>query len=319
MRLRFGIGLDLQSSPIYNELMRIINFEANGKTHWGALSNGRAIDLNGAHENRGLDMELAPTALDFIRAGEIAWNAARDTLAWLGDQQLDGVTFPIDQVHLLAPIPRPGKVIGIGLNYMDHARESGQPIPANPIVFAKFSSSVIGPYDPIHLFADVTQRVDYEAELGVVIGKPALRVSVDDALNYVFGYTVINDVSARDLQLNAEYGRQWVRGKSLDSFCPMGPSVITKDEVPDPQNLSVRSILNGQVLQDGNTCDMIFSVAKLISIISQGITLEPGDVIATGTPKGVGDARKPPIYLKPGDVIEIEVGNLGKLVNPVED
>jgi 2-keto-4-pentenoate hydratase/2-oxohepta-3-ene-1,7-dioic acid hydratase in catechol pathway len=161
--------------------------------------------------------------------------------------------------------------------------------------------------------------VDYEAELGVVIGKPAHRVSADNALDYVFGYTVINDVSARDIQKGSEYGGQWVRGKSFDTFCPMGPAITTADEVPDPQNLSVRATLNGELLQDGNTRDMIFNIATLISYISQGMTLETGDVIATGTPNGVGDARKPPIYLKRGDVIEIEVGNLGKLINPVED
>jgi 2-keto-4-pentenoate hydratase/2-oxohepta-3-ene-1,7-dioic acid hydratase in catechol pathway len=202
---------------------------------------------------------------------------------------------------------------------MDHARETGAKIPTKPIMFTKFSSSVIGPYDTIHVIPDVTQRVDYEAELGVVIGKLTSRVSEAQALNSVFGYTVINDVSARDIQKGAEYGNQWVRGKSFDTFCPMGPSITTRDEVADVQDLSVKAVLNGELLQDGNTRDMIFSVATLISYISQGITLEPGDVIATGTPNGVGDARIPPVYLKKGDVIEIEVGNLGKLVNPVED
>ncbi len=299
--------------------MRIITFQVHGRTRWGALQNGRAIDLNGAHAERGLDMFLAPTVLDFLRAGEATWNAARETLAWLGAQEFPEVTFALEDVKLLAPIPRPGKIIGIGLNYLDHARETGAAIPTKPIMFAKFSSSVIGPYDTIHVIPDVTQRVDYEAELGVVIGKAASRVSVDDALNYVFGYTNINDVSARDIQKGEQYGRQWVRGKSFDTFCPMGPRIASADEIDDPQNLSVRATVNGGLLQDGNTCDMIFNVAALISYISQGITLEPGDIIATGTPNGVGDARKPPLYLKKGDVIEIEVGNLGKLINPVED
>ena len=299
--------------------MRIITFQVHGKTHWGALQNGRAVDLNNAHAARGLDMFLAPTVLDFLRAGETAWIKARETLEWLAYRELPEVTFALEQVTLLAPIPRPGKIIGIGLNYVDHARETGVPIPTKPIMFAKFSSSVIGPYDTIHIIPDVSQRVDYEAELGVVIGKAASRVAVDDALNYVFGYTVINDVSARDIQKGAEYGNQWVRGKSFDTFCPMGPSVTSGDEINDVQNLSVRATLNGELLQDGNTRDMIFNVATLLSYISQGITLEPGDIIATGTPNGVGDARKPPLYLKNGDVIEIEVGNLGKLINPVED
>lgn len=299
--------------------MQIITFQVHGKTHWGAVQKGRAISLNSAHAARGLDMFLAPTVLDFLRGGETTWNAARETLEWLGNRELPEVTFAVDEVRLLAPIPRPGKVIGIGLNYIDHARETGVAIPTKPIIFAKFSSSVIGPYDTIHVIPDVTQRVDYEAELGVVIGTTASRVTVADALNYVFGYTVVNDVSARDIQKGAEYGNQWVRGKSFDTFCPMGPSITSRDEVGDVQTLAVRSILNGELMQDGNTRDMIFDVATLISYISQGITLEPGDVIATGTPNGVGDARKPPVYLKRGDVIEIEVGNLGKLVNPVED
>lgn len=299
--------------------MKIITFRAHGRTRWGAFTNNHAVDLNAAHADRGLDMFLAPTVLDFLRAGPTTWNAARDTLEWLGDKRLHEVTFDFDDIELLAPIPRPGKVVCIGLNYMDHARETGAAIPTKPIMFAKFPSSVIGPYDTIHVIPDVTTRVDYEAELGVVIGKPASRVSVEDAPGYIFGYTVINDVSARDIQKGKEYGNQWVRGKSFDTFCPMGPSITTADEVTNAQDLPVRAILNGRVLQDGNTRDMIFSIPALVSYISQGITLEPGDVIATGTPNGVGDARNPPIYLKKGDVIEIEVGNLGKLENPVQD
>lgn len=299
--------------------MRIITFQIHGRTRWGAIHDGRAVDLNNAHDARGVQMFHADSVLDFLSAGEAAWNAARETLVWLGERELREVTFPLHQVRVLAPIPRPGKVIGIGLNYRDHARESGAEIPMNPIVFAKFPSSVIGPYDTIHVVPEISQRVDYEAELGIVIGKRAYRVPVTDAFDYAFGYTAVNDVSARDIQLNAEYGKQWVRGKSLDTFCPMGPSIVTRDEIADAQNLSVRAILNGQVLQDGNTRDMIFDVPTLISYLSQGITLEPGDVIATGTPKGVGTSRTPPIYLKANDVIEIEVGDLGKLVNPVED
>lgn len=264
-------------------------------------------------------MYQAQGVLEFLRAGESAWDTARETLAWLGERELPEVTFARDEIKLLAPIPRPGKIMAIGLNYRDHARETGAAIPSKPILFTKFSTSVIGPYDTIHVHPDQTQRVDYEAELGVVIGKHAYRVKRDDALNHVFGYTVINDVSARDIQKGAEYGGQWVRGKSLDTFCPMGPCITTADEVGDPQNLSVRAVLNGEVMQNSSTREMIFDVAALIEYLSHNITLEPGDIIATGTPPGVGDARKPPVYLKKGDVIEIEVGNLGKLINPVEN
>lgn len=299
--------------------MQIITFLVHGRTHWGALQNGRAVDLNAANDARGVSMYQAQSVLDFLRHGQPAWDVARETLAWLGTREIPEATFALDAVQLLAPLPRPGKIMAIGLNYRDHARETGAAIPTKPILFTKFSTSVIGPYDTIHVHPDQTQRVDYEAELGVVIGKPAYRVTRDDALDCVFGYTVINDVSARDIQKGAEYGGQWVRGKSLDTFCPMGPAITTADAVRDPQNLSVRAVLNGAVMQNSSTREMIFDVAALIEYLSHNITLEPGDVIATGTPPGVGDARKPPVYLKKGDVIEIEVGNLGKLINPVED
>lgn len=299
--------------------MQIITFQVHNRIHWGALHQGRAVDLNAAHYARGVQMFNSTSALDFVRAGEAAWDAARETLDWLGTQQIHEGTFDLDKVHLFAPLPHPGKVIGIGLNYREHARESGAAIPPKPIVFAKFSSSVIGPYDTIRAIPDISQRVDYEAELGVVIGKTARRVRVEDALKYVFGYTVINDVSARDIQLDPEYGKQWVLGKSFDTFCPMGPGIVTRNEIEDVQNLAVRATLNGDLLQDGNTRDMIFDVATLVSYLSQGMTLEPGDVIATGTPNGVGTSRTPPVYLKKGDVIQVEVEHLGKLVNPVED
>lgn len=299
--------------------MRIITFQAHGKTRWGARRNGFAIDLNAAHDARNLGMFFAPGALEFLRAGEPAWRAAQETLEWLGDKQLPEVTFPLEQVRLLAPVPRPGKIMAIGLNYRDHVRETNAAIPTKPILFAKFPTSVIGPSDTIRLHSDQTQRVDFEGELGVVIGKPASRVKRADALDYVFGYTIVNDVSARDIQKGAEYGGQWVRGKSLDTFCPMGPSLVSYDEIADPQNLFIRTTLNDQIMQDSNTRELIFDVAALIEYLSHGITLEPGDIIATGTPPGVGDVRKPPVYLKHGDVIQVEVGNLGKLVNPVED
>lgn len=299
--------------------MRLITFQAHGRTRWGALHNGYAVDLNAAHDARNLAMFFAAGVLEFLRAGEPAWRAAQETLEWLGAREIAQVTFPPEQVRLLAPIPRPGKIMAIGLNYLDHVRETNAAMPTKPILFAKFPTSVIGPYDTIRLHPDQTQRVDFEGELGVVIGKPAYRVQRADALNYVFGYTVVNDVSARDIQKGAEYGGQWVRGKSLDTFCPMGPSLVSRDEIADPQNLSVRTILNDRVMQDSNTRELIFDVATLIEYLSHGITLEPGDVIATGTPPGVGDARKPPVYMKHGDVIQVEVGNLGKLVNPVED
>lgn len=210
-------------------------------------------------------------------------------------------------------IGAPGKIVCVGLNYRDHAIESGMDIPTTPILFAKFSNTLIGHNDPIVLPAWSSQ-VDYEAELAVVIGTRAAKVSVDDALGFVRGYTCANDVSARDLQFS---DGQWLRGKSLDTFCPLGPTVIPADQIPDPQALSITCRVNGEVLQDSNTKQMIFGVAELISFISQGITLEPGDVILTGTPVGVGFARTPPVFLKEGDVVEIEIERIGILSNPV--
>jgi 2-keto-4-pentenoate hydratase/2-oxohepta-3-ene-1,7-dioic acid hydratase in catechol pathway len=216
-------------------------------------------------------------------------------------------------VRLLAPVPRPGKLIAIGLNYRDHAAESKMPIPERPVVFSKFTTSVIGP-DELVVLPQTSDEVDYEAELGVVIGRRTKNVSREDALSYVLGYTNINDVSARDFQFA---DGQWQRGKSCDTFAPMGEAIVTTDEVPDPHKLSIKLRLNGKTMQDSNTDQLIFGVPELVAFLSETITLEPGDVIATGTPSGVGFARKPPVYIKDGDVMEVEIEKLGTLRNPV--
>ena len=231
------------------------------------------------------------------------------------DRQPGGERVPLDAARLHAPVPRPQKVIGIGLNYSDHAAETGAQIPDKPIVFAKYPNTVVGPGEPIRIPA-ITEQVDYEAELAVVIGRTARNVSREEALEYVFGYTNANDVSSRDLQFSE--GGQWTRSKSIDTFCPLGPYVVTRDEVPDPQDLSIRCVLNGEVVQDGTTAKMIFPVAELVSFLSKGMTLVPGDVIVTGTPPGVGMARDPQLWLKPGDEVTIEIEGLGSLTNPVE-
>jgi 2-keto-4-pentenoate hydratase/2-oxohepta-3-ene-1,7-dioic acid hydratase in catechol pathway len=213
----------------------------------------------------------------------------------------------------LGPLFTPRNMICIGLNYKDHAAEGGVPLPEKPVVFAKLNGCMVGPNAPIMLPPD-TQQVDYEAELAVVIGRRCKGASKADALNYVAGYTCLNDVSARDFQFG---DNQWVRAKSQDTFGPMGPYLVTADEIPDPQTLPIRCLVNGQVLQDSNTDKMIFGVRDLISFISRGITLEPGDVISTGTPHGVGFARKPPIFLKAGDEVVVEIDGVGRLSNPV--
>src|SRR5918992_80794 len=224
-------------------------------------------------------------------------------------------TVPLGEARIHAPVTRPQKVIGIGLNYEDHAAETGADIPDKPIVFAKYPNTAIGPGEAIRI-PPITEQADYEAELTVIIGRAARNVSESEALDYVFGYTNANDVSSRDLQFSE--GGQWTRSKSIDTFCPLGPFIATADEIADPQDLSIRCILNGEVMQDGTTSKMIFPVAELVSFLSRGMTLEPGDVIITGTPPGVGMARDPQLWMKPGDEITIEIEGLGTLTNPVE-
>jgi 2,4-didehydro-3-deoxy-L-rhamnonate hydrolase len=213
---------------------------------------------------------------------------------------------------LAAVIDVPQKIVCVGLNYRDHAEEQGTALPERPLLFAKWPNTLIGNGDPIRI-PPVTQQVDYEAELGVVIGRRASGVARDDALEFVRGYVVANDVSARDLQFS---DGQWVRGKSLDTFLPVG-DLVPASEVPDPQALPIRAVLNGQVMQDSHTSRMIFGVAEVVAFVSQAITLDAGDLIITGTPAGVGAFRDPPVWLRPGDEITIEIDGVGSITNPV--
>lgn len=241
-----------------------------------------------------LDLDFVTPALDAVLAGELP-------------------THNIDNVVLAAPIPRPGKIICVGLNYRNHAIESGMDIPTSPIIFSKFVTSVAAPEGPI-VIPKGSLQTDYEAELAVVIGRRAKNVSADDAMNYVFGYTNFNDVSARDFQFA---DGQWQRGKSCDTFAPFGPFIVTRDEISDPHALRIQFRLNGETMQDSTTSELIFRIPEIIEFLSRSVTLEPGDVIATGTPPGVGFARKPPVFLKDGDVCEVEIEGLGVLINPV--
>jgi 2-keto-4-pentenoate hydratase/2-oxohepta-3-ene-1,7-dioic acid hydratase in catechol pathway len=211
-------------------------------------------------------------------------------------------------------ITRPGKIVCVGLNYHDHAEEGGQDLPKAPLLFAKWPNTLIGDGEPIVLPGESTQ-VDYEAELGVVIGTTAKHVSERDALSAVAGYICVNDVSARDLQFG---DGQWTRGKSPDTFCPVGPRLVPRDEIEDPQALAIRCIVNGATLQDSSTSQMIFSVAEIIAYVTRVITLEPGDLIATGTPAGVGVFRDPQVLLQDGDEVSVEIEGLGTLTNPVQ-
>jgi 2-keto-4-pentenoate hydratase/2-oxohepta-3-ene-1,7-dioic acid hydratase in catechol pathway len=222
---------------------------------------------------------------------------------------------PADRVTLLPPVPDPAKIICLGLNYRDHALETGKAIPTEPVLFSKYATTLIGPADPIVL-PRVSNRVDFEAELVVVIGRRGRYIPEAEAMGYVAGYTVGHDVSARDWQFKGET-RQWLAGKTFDTFAPTGPVLVTADEVPDPHTLPIRLRLNGKTMQDSNTRQLIFGVPQILAYVSQIVTLEPGDLIFTGTPPGVGDARKPPVYLKDGDDVEVEIEGLGVLRNPV--
>jgi 2,4-didehydro-3-deoxy-L-rhamnonate hydrolase len=249
------------------------------------------------------------TISDLLRGDPADLDALRVAASHVRMPEVGRVLAPGD---LLAPVPSPGKVVAIGRNYREHAAEEGVEPPTAPLIFAKWPSAVVGHGADIRWDPALTTQVDYEAELAVVIGRRARRVSEADALAYVLGYTCLNDVSARDLQFG---DGQWVRGKSLDTFCPMGPAIVTADEIPDPQRLAIRCVVGDEVLQDANTSQMFFSVAEIVSYCSQAFTLEPGDVIATGTPSGVGAFRTPPRFLTDGDRVVVEIEGLGRLEN----
>ncbi|KPK65767.1 MAG: hypothetical protein AMK73_02025 [Planctomycetes bacterium SM23_32] len=228
---------------------------------------------------------------------------------------LDRFAIPLREQDLHAPIPRPGKVLCLGLNYRDHAAESGAEVPDEPVIFSKAPSSVIGPGDPIRL-PETSDQVDYEVELAFVIGAPARNVHASQAMYHVAGYTVLNDVTARDYQ-HVRGGGQWTLAKSFDTFCPIGPWIVTPDEVPDPHDLTLECRIGGEVLQSGSTSEMIFKIPQIIEYLSAVLTLEPGDVVGTGTPPGVGFARTPQRFLQAGDLLECTVQSIGTLVNPV--
>jgi len=259
-----------------------------------------------------------PTSLlALVQAGPDAWHHVRDVVATATTM----VGYPLTAVRLHAPIPRPTKnVICLGLNYEAHARESARArgreavLPTVPVMFTKAPLTVTGPHDDVVVDRTATQQVDWEVELGVVVGVGGKNIARADALTHVFGYTVINDLSARDLQ---QAHQQWFKGKSLDAFCPMGPVIVTADKVPDPQALRLRLSVNGVAKQDSNTSDMIFPVDSIVEWLSKGMTLEPGDIIATGTPEGVGIGRTPPEFLNDGDIVETTIDGIGTLRNRI--
>jgi 2-keto-4-pentenoate hydratase/2-oxohepta-3-ene-1,7-dioic acid hydratase in catechol pathway len=249
------------------------------------------------------------TIADLLAAGPPAVAALRDAAS---SARIAERGRPLAEADLLAPVPRPGKVVAIGRNYREHAEEEGAEPPPAPLIFSKWPSSVVGPGAEIRWDPALTAQVDYEAELAVVIGRPARWVGVDDALEFVLGYTCLNDVSARDLQFG---DGQWTRGKSLDTFCPLGPVIVTADELGDVQDLAISCSVDGEVVQEARTSQMYFSVAQIVSYCSTAFTLEPGDIVATGTPSGVGAFRKPPRFLADGQRVAVEIERIGILEN----
>jgi 2-keto-4-pentenoate hydratase/2-oxohepta-3-ene-1,7-dioic acid hydratase in catechol pathway len=299
--------------------MRFATFSpgSEGRPRLGLVRGDLMVDVTAAAGTDGPDAPA--TVLALIQAGPDAWQRAARAAAGAGDRH----THPLSSIRWHAPIPRPAKnVFCLGANYVAHAKESAQArgreirIPTVPVIFTKAPTAVTGPVDDIAVDRAATQQVDWEVELGVVIGRTGRNIARADALSYVFGYTVINDLSARDLQ---QQHLQWFKGKSLDGFCPMGPMIVTADEFGDPQNKRLQLRVNGTTKQDGNTANMIFPVDAIIEWLSKGLTLEAGDVIATGTPEGVGMGRTPQEFLQNGDVIETEVEGIGVLRNRIVD
>jgi 2-keto-4-pentenoate hydratase/2-oxohepta-3-ene-1,7-dioic acid hydratase in catechol pathway len=306
--------------------MRIISF-ATEDSQWKSPRMGIILTVNGRDSGERLDCEklfepaerpsnsLAWFDMDerwFRTARDAAGRMERDPSA-LTEAREKAWLVARQDAYWFAPVPRPGKIVCVGLNYRDHAEESGLAVPKTPVIFSKFSSCVVAPGEPV-VIPTTSEKVDYEAELAIVVGRHAKHVTADRAYDYVLGYTAFNDVTARDFQFG---DGQWQRGKSCDTFAPMGQTIVTTDEIPDPHTLRITMKVNGAVMQDSNTNQLIFRVPELIEFITNSITLEPGDVIATGTPAGVGFARKPPVFLKPGDTMDVEIERIGGLGNPI--
>jgi 2,4-didehydro-3-deoxy-L-rhamnonate hydrolase len=287
--------------------MRFYCFDNDGTAQLGiGMPDGkRLLDLTAA------DPELPKNPLEFIADFARIQPLLRQIIE---SNQSSNWTYDLERLRLIAPIPRPGKILCSGINYRSHLQENPEAIlPEEPFFFSKLPSTVIGPSQPI-ICPRRSEQVDYEIELAVVIGKKMKETAESDALEHVFGYTILHDVSARDVQFRHN---QITLGKNFDTFCPTGPCVVTRDEIPRPDRITLKTFLNGRIMQDGSTSDWLFSLPRLLSFLSERITLEPGDIVSTGTPAGVGVFRKPPIFLKPGDIVRLEADQIGVLQNYV--
>lgn len=308
--------------------MKLVTFEYEGSHRLGCVSGKHVVDLNhaaeswlnslGKYRSRQIaDAYVPADMVGFLEGGEDSMEMAANALAYALTHAWGAsgrkMLHLLSDVKLAAPVRQPRKIICVGHNYREHILEMGREIPKYPVLFAKFANTIIGPQDDIP-YPAVTSQLDYEAEFAFVIGKRAQRVAETDALDYVAGYTIVNDVTSRDLQRRT---LQWLQGKSVDGSAPMGPWLVTKDEIPDPYNLNIELRVNGEIRQRSNTRNLVFNVHHLVSFLSGIMTLEPGDVVCTGTPGGVGAAMDPPVFLTDGDVVSIQIDGIGTLENKV--
>ncbi|XP_008279791.1 fumarylacetoacetate hydrolase domain-containing protein 2A [Stegastes partitus] len=300
---------DVQRRNLSGAGMRLVQFRRHGDGGGVVRVGVERGDGLGVVDLKAFDPSMPSTMRELLELGEAGLESAHRALA--SDQCL------VDRadIQLLPPVSAPEKVVCVGMNYKDHCLEQNAPIPKEPIIFSKFPSAITGPYDDIVLPTE-SQEVDWEVELAFVIGRRGKHIKEEDALSHVAGFTVANDVSARDWQMKRN-GRQWLLGKTFDSFCPLGPALVTTDAVRDPHNLNIRCLVNGDAMQSSNTDQMIFKTAALVAWVSKFVTLTPGDVFLTGTPPGVGVFKKPPVFLKKGDVVECQIDQLGSIINKV--
>ncbi len=308
--------------------MKLLSFEKNNQFRIGFVDHNNVVDLNAAFKYFRHDLDnicfglndFPKDLLSFIHLWEQVWPITIEIFNRIkfepGKSIVSTLSFPLKEINIKAPLINPGKIICLGLNYKDYCKDLNLDPPKNPILFSKFPSSIIGNGDVITWSKRDSTKVDYEAELAIIIKKKCYRIQPSEANEYMAGFMVLNDISARDVQ-NTDV--QWVRGKSFDTFCPTGPYLVTSDEVPNPDNLKIQCKVNGNLLQDSSTSNMFFDCATVVSFISQTSTLLPGDIIATGTPNGVAISKNPPEFLKDGDIVEVEIENLGCLVNTVKE
>ena len=290
----------------------MVRYQHKGKEYYGVMQYERLVYLGALAKRLKTDL---PSEIEAFIVNQTAQKTAEELLTKAKNSDLDSVSIPLSEARLLAPLASPPKILCLGLNFATHVDETKENRPEEPVIFMKPRTAIAGPNDKI-IKRPFVKELDYEGELAIVIGKKAKDVPASEALNYVFGYTILNDVSARDFQFRSS---QWTPGKSFDTFAPTGPYITMSNQLPDPGSLTIKAWINGELRQNGNTHDMIFSVAQIIHHLSRVMTLEPCDIIATGTPSGVAMAMKPPKWLNAGDVVRIEIEGIGTLENTVEE